>query len=72
MITTHHWKIWPCRAVTGANLVEALDWVVGDVATRLYYSSVAPPVYPAKEAQGQEQAVDSPVYVTGGDSKMSR
>jgi len=38
-ITTHHWKILACSAVTGINLVEGLDWVVGDVAGRLYYSS---------------------------------
>ncbi|KAG5351998.1 ADP-ribosylation factor-like protein 2 [Termitomyces sp. T112] len=72
-ITTHHWKIWPCSAVTGANLVEALDWVVGDVATRLYYSSVAPPVHRAKEAQGQESAVAATmVCATGGDSTMCK
>ena len=40
-ITTHHWKIWPCSAVTGENLVSGLDWVVNDVAGRLYYSTVA-------------------------------
>ncbi|KAG1715672.1 hypothetical protein ID866_1476 [Astraeus odoratus] len=41
-IKSHHWKIWPCSAVTGRNLIDGLDWVVGDVARRLYYSSVAP------------------------------
>lgn len=25
--------------MTGENLVEGLDWVVGDVARRLYYST---------------------------------
>jgi len=38
-IKSHNWKIWPCSAMTGKNLVEGLDWVVGDVAQRLYYSS---------------------------------
>ncbi|KAF8628159.1 hypothetical protein AX17_006029 [Amanita inopinata Kibby_2008] len=38
-IRTHHWQIWPCSAMTGENLVQGLDWVVGDVATRLYYST---------------------------------
>lgn len=38
-ITTHRWRIWPCSAVTGANLVSGLDWVVSDVAGRLYYST---------------------------------
>ena len=42
-ITTHHWKIWACSAVTGANLVSGLDWVVNDVAGRLYYSTVMDP-----------------------------
>ncbi|KAG6885492.1 ADP-ribosylation factor-like protein 2 [Termitomyces sp. T159_Od127] len=54
LITTHHWKIWSCSAVTGANLVEGLDWVVGDVATRLYYSFVEPPVQSTKEVHGQD------------------
>ncbi|EPQ59729.1 GTP-binding protein [Gloeophyllum trabeum ATCC 11539] len=38
-IRSHNWRIWPCSAVTGNNLVTGLDWVVGDVAGRLYYSS---------------------------------
>ncbi|KIJ70627.1 hypothetical protein HYDPIDRAFT_79188 [Hydnomerulius pinastri MD-312] len=38
-IKSHHWKIWPCSAVTGLNLVAGLDWIVEDVAHRLYYSS---------------------------------
>lgn len=25
--------------MTGQNLVEGLDWAVGEVATRIYYSS---------------------------------
>ncbi|KAF5390438.1 hypothetical protein D9757_005220 [Collybiopsis confluens] len=40
-IKTHHWKILSCSAVTGENLVQGLDWVVDDVARRLYYSSTA-------------------------------
>ncbi|KAJ4471999.1 ADP-ribosylation factor family-domain-containing protein [Lentinula aciculospora] len=38
-IKSHHWKIISCSAVTGENLVDGLDWVVDDVAKRLYYSS---------------------------------
>ncbi|KAJ6516418.1 GTP-binding protein [Mycena sanguinolenta] len=30
------------RAVTGENLVTGLDWVVADVARRLYYSAASP------------------------------
>ncbi|KAF9004700.1 GTP-binding protein [Cyathus striatus] len=40
-IKSHQWKIWPCSAVTGANLVQGLDWIVNDVAGRLYYSTTA-------------------------------
>ncbi|KIK55368.1 hypothetical protein GYMLUDRAFT_47925 [Collybiopsis luxurians FD-317 M1] len=40
-IKSHHWKILSCSAVTGENLVQGLDWVVDDVARRLYYSSTA-------------------------------
>ncbi|KAL5527055.1 ARL2 [Sanghuangporus baumii] len=44
-IRSHSWRIWSCSAMTGDNLVEGLDWVVGDVAQRLYYSTtvVQPP-----------------------------
>ena len=38
-IQSHQWRILPCSAMTGQNLVEGLDWVVGEVAGRLYYSS---------------------------------
>jgi len=48
-ITTHHWKIWPCSAVMGTNLVSGLDWVVNDVAGRLYYSTVTDPSQSAKD-----------------------
>ncbi|KAI0786507.1 GTP-binding protein [Abortiporus biennis] len=36
-IKSHHWKIWPCSAVTGENLVTGLNWIVDDVANRIYY-----------------------------------
>lgn len=48
-ITTHHWKIWACSAVTGANLVSGLDWVVNDVAGRLYYSTMTDPSQSTKD-----------------------
>jgi ADP-ribosylation factor family len=38
-IQSHQWKILPCSAVSGHNLIEGLDWVVNDVASRLYYGS---------------------------------
>jgi len=38
-IKSHQWSIIPCSAVTGYNLMEGLNWVVGEVASRLYYST---------------------------------
>ncbi|KAI0289508.1 GTP-binding protein [Russula brevipes] len=38
-IKSHQWSIIPCSAVTGHNLLEGLNWVVGEVASRLYYST---------------------------------
>ncbi|KNE58465.1 small GTP-binding protein domain [Allomyces macrogynus ATCC 38327] len=44
-IKTHHWSIVPCSAVTGdvdaadkfnVNLLKGMDWIVGDVASRIY------------------------------------
>ncbi|KAF7331682.1 GTP-binding protein [Mycena kentingensis (nom. inval.)] len=49
-IKSHHWMIWSCSAVTGQNLVKGLDWVVGDVAGRLYYSATASPARAAVAA----------------------
>ncbi|KAF7313408.1 GTP-binding protein [Mycena chlorophos] len=46
-IKSHHCKIWSCSAVTGENLVEGLDWVVGDVGDRLYYAASASTPAPA-------------------------
>ncbi|KAG8923072.1 hypothetical protein FRC00_006668, partial [Tulasnella sp. 408] len=40
-LTTHHWKILSCSAVLGTNLVEGLDWVVDEVAGRLYFGSTS-------------------------------
>lgn len=35
-ITTHHWQIQGCSAVTGENLVEGVDWIVNDIASRIF------------------------------------
>lgn len=40
-IKMHRWKILPCSAMTGENLVQGLDWVVNDIAGRIYYSTVS-------------------------------
>jgi ADP-ribosylation factor-like protein 2 len=42
-IKSHNWKILSCSAVTGENLVKGLNWIVGDVASRIYYSAVDVP-----------------------------
>ncbi|KZV68924.1 ARF/SAR superfamily [Peniophora sp. CONT] len=42
-IRSHEWKIVGCSAVSGKNLVEGLDWIVNNVASRLYYSTVSGP-----------------------------
>lgn len=36
-IKTHAWRIQPCSAITGENLIEGLDWAVKDVGSRIYY-----------------------------------
>jgi len=38
-IKSHNWKIWPCSARTGENIKTGLNWIVKDVASRLYYST---------------------------------
>ncbi|KAJ1837188.1 ADP-ribosylation factor-like protein 2 [Coemansia sp. RSA 2708] len=35
-LTTHHWAIKPCSAVTGDNLLEGLKWIVSDIAAHIY------------------------------------
>lgn len=35
-ITTHHWQIQGCSAVTGENLVAGVDWIVNDIASRIF------------------------------------
>ncbi|KAL4496039.1 hypothetical protein ABPG72_015461 [Tetrahymena utriculariae] len=35
-ISTRHWGIIPCSAVTGEGLIEGIDWVVTDIASRIF------------------------------------
>lgn len=35
-IVTHHWAIQACSAVTGENLLVGMDWIIGDIASRIY------------------------------------
>jgi ADP-ribosylation factor-like protein 2 len=31
-----HWNIVACSAVTGAGLLEGIDWLVADIASRIF------------------------------------
>lgn len=33
---SHHWHILRCSAVTGLNLASGFDWLLGDVASRVF------------------------------------
>ena len=35
-ITTHHWLIQDCSAVTGQNLLQGIDWIIDDIASRIF------------------------------------
>ncbi|XP_014240337.1 ADP-ribosylation factor-like protein 2 [Cimex lectularius] len=35
-ITSQHWKLMKCSAVTGENVITAMDWIVGDISDRLF------------------------------------
>uniref|UniRef100_A0AAV1TE11 ADP-ribosylation factor-like protein 2 n=1 Tax=Peronospora matthiolae TaxID=2874970 RepID=A0AAV1TE11_9STRA len=34
--STRHWSIVSCSAVTGEGLVDGIDWLVGDVVSRIF------------------------------------
>lgn len=36
LIETRHWGIVACSAVTGEGLLEGIDWVVTDIASRIF------------------------------------
>ncbi|XP_039757484.1 ADP-ribosylation factor-like protein 2 [Pararge aegeria] len=35
-IKTHHWRIMQCSAVTGENLLEGINWMLDDIANRIF------------------------------------
>ncbi|XP_044264455.1 ADP-ribosylation factor-like protein 2 [Tribolium madens] len=35
-IKTHHWQIAKCSAVTGENLLKGMDWMIDDIAARIF------------------------------------
>ena len=38
-ISGRHWRIQGCSAVTGAGLLEGFDWIVADIASRIFVMS---------------------------------
>ena len=35
-IEGRHWSIFPCSAMTGDGLLDGIDWVVGDIKSRIF------------------------------------
>lgn len=35
-IKTHHWQIVWCSALEGKNLLEGMDWIISDIASRIF------------------------------------
>jgi len=35
-ITTHHWIIINCSAITGLNLLKGIDWLIDDISKRIF------------------------------------
>ncbi|CAE1286467.1 ARL2 [Acanthosepion pharaonis] len=35
-IKTHHWLILDCSAVSGENLLQGMDWLIDDIASRIF------------------------------------
>ncbi|KAJ7374358.1 ADP-ribosylation factor-like protein 2 [Desmophyllum pertusum] len=35
-IKTHHWTIQWCSAVTGEKLLDGIDWIISDIASRIF------------------------------------
>ncbi|XP_065341909.1 ADP-ribosylation factor-like protein 2 [Cloeon dipterum] len=35
-IKTHHWRIMWCSALTGENLLPGMDWLIDDIAARIF------------------------------------
>ena len=33
---SRHWGIIPCSAVTGEGLLDGVDWLVYDIASRIF------------------------------------
>ena len=38
-ISGRHWSIFSCSAMTGEGLVDGIDWLVNDIASRIFMMS---------------------------------
>ena len=36
LIKSHHWAIHGCSAMTGKNLLQGMDWMIADIASRVF------------------------------------
>lgn len=34
--STRHWAVVPCSAMTGDGLVKGIEWIVNDIASRIF------------------------------------
>ena len=35
-VTTHHWQILGCSAVTGEKLLDGVNWLISDISSRIF------------------------------------
>jgi ADP-ribosylation factor-like protein 2 len=35
-IKSHHWQIQGCSAFTGEKLLDGIDWLITDIASRIF------------------------------------
>jgi len=54
-IVSHRWQIHSCSAYTGVGLQEGMDWVIREVAGRLYWSGLNPSPVQTRQGEGAAQ-----------------
>ncbi|KIR25079.1 ADP-ribosylation factor-like 2 [Cryptococcus deuterogattii 99/473] len=58
-IISHRWIVYPCSAFTGENLNDGMNWLVKEVAKRLYWSGLS-----ANEAELFQEIADDRTSTT--------
>ncbi|KIR50773.1 ADP-ribosylation factor-like 2 [Cryptococcus gattii Ru294] len=58
-IISHRWVVYPCSAFTGENLNDGMNWLVKEVAKRLYWSGLS-----ANEAELFQEIADDRTSTT--------